>query len=149
MSSAAENLLHLAYGETLAKEVAPFGIRVLTIIPGGFFTEGTTGKPLPPTHTFKFDDYKPLHDYFTNYLNTFPNSQLGDPNKYAELVLDVVRGEGQMRTAGGELRPWPERLVVGSDAIADIKGAFSNWEKSIEEYEDLAKSTDMRQLPKA
>lgn len=43
---------------------------------------------------------------------------------------------------GGRVRPWPERLVVGSDAIADIEATFESWEQSMDEYRDLARSTD-------
>lgn len=60
--------------------------------------------------------------------------------------MDVVRGEGQMRTVEGGLRPWPERLVVGSDAVAEIRRTFANWEKTLEEYGDLARSTDTREF---
>ncbi|KAF8310195.1 NAD(P)-binding protein [Clavulina sp. PMI_390] len=131
-----------AYGETLAKEVAPFGIRVLTLIPGGFFTDGNTASPTLDTH--HIDDYQALHDRMNAIMKVFPGSQPNDPTKYAPLLVDVVRGEGVMRdeTKGGELRPWPERLVIGSDAVLDARRMFSSWEKSIEEYGDLARFAD-------
>lgn len=139
--------LHLlAYGETLAKEVAPFNIRVLTVIPGGFFTEGTTGSPALITHTY--EDYAPLHDTMNKVIKALPGSQLGDPNKYAEVICDVVRGEGLMRDekAEGGVRPWPGRLPVGSDAVLEARTTYQSWEKTFEDYGDLIKSTDMREI---
>lgn len=123
--------------------MAPFNIRVLTVIPGGFFTEGTTGNPASTTHTY--DDYAPLHDTMNKVIKALPGSQLGDPNKYAEVICDVVRGEGLMRDENG-VRPWPRRLPVGSDAVLEARMTFQSWEKTFEEYEDVIKSTDTREI---
>lgn len=94
-------------------------------------------------------------------------TQPGDPEKFARLVVDVVRGEGIMLEGGGEdgtgnrgwdeerkgemtgegkVRPWPERLIVGTDAMVDVKATFKSWEQSMDEYGDLGRSTDMTKL---
>lgn len=151
---------HIAYGETLAKEVAPFNIRVLPLIPGGFHTHGKGGNPVtPPPPGPGFEDYMPLYKWFKKLAEGLGGTQIGDPDKFATLIVDVVRGEGIMLEGNreaeaedgnrdekidgeGRVRPWPERLVVGSDAIADIKATFKSWEQSMDEYGDLARSTD-------
>lgn len=130
-----------AYGETLALEVAPFNIRVLTLIPGGFYTDSRGGTPLIPSN--HIPDYEPLYDGLTKMLKTLPGTQIGDPKKYAHLVLDVVRGEGIMTTEDGGLRPWPKRLFVGSDAVRDARRTFEDWNKTMEEYTDLTRYTDI------
>lgn len=102
----------------------------------------------------------PLYEWFKKLLGSIAGSQPGDPKKYASLVVDVVRGEGIMRrrdgainqveeTEGkgkekGDVRPWPERLIVGSDAVADITATFKSWEQSIDEYGDMIRSTDKK-----
>lgn len=132
----------LAYGETLAKEVAPFGIRVLTVIPGAFATGGIPGIPDTP----KFEDYRLLYDAVRRASEERRKNIRGDPKKYAGLLVDVVRGEGSMLDEKGELRQWPERLIAGSDAVADINNMVKSWENTIEVYGDLARSTDKSKL---
>lgn len=119
-----------AYGETLAQEVASFNIRVLTLIPGGFFTDGTTGTPILPPLTIP--DYAPLYTSFQKLLETFSGSQIGEVEKYGRLVVDVVRGEGLMKNEGtGEVRRWPERLFVGTDCIDAVRLQREGFESSI------------------
>jgi len=62
------------------------------------------------------------------------------------VILDVVRGEGVMRTADGGLREWPERLVLGSDAEYDIRKTVESHEKGMEEWHDVLVSTDTRKF---
>jgi NAD(P)-dependent dehydrogenase (short-subunit alcohol dehydrogenase family) len=137
-----------AYGETLAIEVAPLGVRVLTLIPGGFHTlGGKTGAPVleGPASAFPsfkvIDDYAPLRARAEARLAGLPGTQPGDPNKLAELLVDVVRGEGVWKG-----REWPaeSRLVVGSDSEADVKIKIASMEKSMSEYEDIVRFTDLK-----
>ncbi|KAF8305358.1 oxidoreductase,short chain dehydrogenase-like protein [Clavulina sp. PMI_390] len=139
ISKAATN----AYGETLAKEVAQFNIRVLTTVPGGFHTSGYAGNPVPPPMPGPgYEDYAPTIERFRGMVKSLPGSQLGDPVKYATLLCDVATGDGKP-----SVRPWPERLVIGSDAAVDVREMFARWEASMQEYEDLGKSTDSRAYP--
>lgn len=133
-----------SFGEHLAAELTPFNIRVLTVIPGGFFTEGTTGIPSAPECTIP--DYQPLHDAFAKIIKTLPGTQLGSPSKYAEIVVDVIRGEGIMRDEKreGGVRPWPERLPLGSDAVLDARKTFKSWEATFTEWMDVISSTDLK-----
>jgi len=147
-SKAAVNIL----GEILALEVAPFNIRVLTVVAGGIATDGQSGKASLRSEATShpdfvgIDDYAPMHDLLEEYSNTLEGKQLGDPVKVAEVILDVVRGEGVMKTADGGLREWPERLVLGSDAEYDIRNTVKSHEKGMEEWHDVLVSTDRRKF---
>lgn len=85
-----------------------------------------------------------MHEQFRQFLSTFSGTQPGDVQKYAPLVLDVIRGEGLMRDKDGALRPWPGRLFIGSDAIVDMRKLVASWEKSVSDYGDLVESTDRK-----
>lgn len=136
--------LDLGLGETLATELAPFNIRVLTLVPGGFRTDGTTAFPslanassaLSSYHAFP--DYEPLRAQMQSFLDNTNGKQLGSPDTFAEIVLDIVRGEG---VAVG--KPWPERLVMGSDSAIDIRGKMQSYERGMVEWVDVLKSTDI------
>jgi len=137
-------------GEVMALELAPFNIRVLTLIPGGYHTDSTTGNPTlkNPGNSYPgyvdIDDYAPHRARMQNYLDTFPGSQPGDPKLLAEVIVDVIRGEGVMKTADGSLRKWPERLVMGSDAERDIRGKMESYSNTMTEWKDVLSSTDLK-----
>lgn len=132
-------------------EVAPFGIRVLTLLPGGFFTGGVAGTPSLNTPATAYPGYKPISDYDApraqadRMLKSLPGTQLGDPARFAQVLADVVRGEGLW-----EGRGWPEgsRLVVGSDSERDIRAKNSSVERGMEDYKDVVTFTDRPEIIK-
>jgi hypothetical protein len=87
------------------------------------------------------DDYAPLRARVEARLARLPGTQPGDPNKLADSLVDVVRGEGVWKG-----REWPaeSRLVVGSDSEADVKIKIASMERSMSEYEDIVSFTDLK-----
>ena len=65
------------------------------------------------------------------------NNQQGDPHKLAQIIADVVQGEGI--AAGQEV---PLGLPIGSDSFAAIKETVERTQKVLTEWEDVIKSTD-------
>lgn len=136
----------IAYGDALAAEVAPFGIRVLTLLPGGFYTTGGV-KETPTLNTLATDypGYRPISDYDApraqakRMLKSLPGTQPGDLAKFAQVLVDVVKGEGVW-----EGREWPEgsRLVIGSDSERVIKTKIASMEKGMRDYKDVITFTD-------
>ena len=126
----------------------PFGIRVVTLIPGGFPTPGLNGRPTlsnPATShpTFqRIDDYAAIRERLDEYIRKMTGSQPNEPQAFAELVVDVVRGEGLMRNADGSLKPWPTRLVVGSDSQRDIHLKIAEIERTMVDYPGFVTFTD-------
>ncbi len=57
----------------------------------------------------------------------------GDPVKAMELLVDVVRGEGQ---AAG--REWPLWLFMGKDAYRDVRNKCDRVLKNLAAWEDLS-----------
>lgn len=145
--SASKAALH-AYADALALEVEPFGIRLATLIPGGFPTEGPNGFPSRsnpaashPSFT-SIDDYEPAKQLFDGYIAKLVGNQSNDPAKFSVLVADLVRGEGLMLREDGTLKPWPARLVIGSDAERDIRLKIASIESTMEEYPEFTRFTD-------
>ncbi|GLY16763.1 short-chain dehydrogenase/reductase [Kineosporia sp. NBRC 101677] len=114
--------------EGTARDVAPFGIGVSIVEPGGARTE------------FRFDSLQ-LAEPLTAYDDT-PAAMvrgakdrsrlpLGDPAKMAARIID---------SAGEE--PAPLRLVLGSDSYRFVTGALRERLAQIEPQETLAASTD-------
>ncbi|PSR88461.1 hypothetical protein PHLCEN_2v5141 [Hermanssonia centrifuga] len=63
--------------------------------------------------------------------------EVGDPEKYAEVIVDVVRGEG---CALG--KPFPSSLPLGSDAHGVIEGVCKNMIEQLGKWKDVSYSTD-------
>ncbi|PSR70643.1 hypothetical protein PHLCEN_2v13475 [Hermanssonia centrifuga] len=64
--------------------------------------------------------------------------QPGDPEKCAEVIVDVVRGEG---SASG--KPFPLSLPLGSDAYGTIKEVCENMTEQLGQWKDVICSTDL------
>jgi len=106
------------FSQSLAQEVAPFGIHVTLIEPGGFSTDwaGSSSKrsePLP--------DYKEVHEE-ADRLRSRRVSEPGDPKASAAAVLKIVDAEKPpLRIFFGEL---PLQL-----AKADYESRINTWEE--------------------
>ncbi len=64
-------------------------------------------------------------------------TQLGNPEKGVQIMLDVVRGEG---VAQG--KEFPKSLLMGSDTFAVVQDKIHGCLKLQEEWESVSKSTD-------
>ncbi|HZN81229.1 MAG TPA: SDR family NAD(P)-dependent oxidoreductase, partial [Mycobacterium sp.] len=106
------------FSQALAQEVAPFGVHVTLIEPGGFGTDwaGASSKrstPLP--------DYKEVHEE-ADRLRAQRSDQPGDPQASARAVLKIVDApEPPLRVFFGEL---PLAL-----AKADYENRLKTWEE--------------------
>ena len=114
--------------ETLAQEVAPFGIECTILEPGAFKTPFAANLVTPP----KMDVYDstPAGDVRRAVeANAFPIP--GDPRKMAQAII---------HTAG--LSPAPRRLVMGSGSYERIHQMLTERLAALEAQKEIADSTE-------
>jgi NAD(P)-dependent dehydrogenase (short-subunit alcohol dehydrogenase family) len=112
-----------AIGESLADEVAPLGIKVINVAPGGMRTD-YAGRSLVTARTRIADyDEGPGHAALA-ILAEHAGAEGGDPAKVARAILAAVGAENP-----------PRRLLLGSDAlhyarahIAGLEADMAAWE---------------------
>ncbi|MGW1622391.1 SDR family oxidoreductase [Streptomyces sp. NPDC002172] len=119
--------------ESVAKEVAPFGIEVTIVEPGGARTEFRydslqTATPMPA--------YDNTPAAMTRGAGDRSRPSLGDPAKMAARII-----------AGAEQSPAPERLVLGSDAYRFLHAALSERLADVESQAQMAGLTDFTDEP--
>jgi NAD(P)-dependent dehydrogenase (short-subunit alcohol dehydrogenase family) len=114
--------------EVLAAEVAPLGIKVTVLEPGGMRTDWAgDSMEIPPVSA----PYAPTVGQSAERMRDFGATSVSDPGKVADLVLRVAA-----------LDDPPLRLLVGSDAYNYGRAA---WRARVEEdgrWEALSTSTD-------
>ncbi len=99
--------------DALALEVAPLGIKVMTVEPGPFRTDAH-GRSLVLAERV-INAYASTAGARRKVLETQSGRQPGDPEKAAALIIDVV-GSGDM----------PTRLPLGGIAIDLVRQKFAN-----------------------
>jgi len=116
------------FSEVLSREVAPLGIKVTIVEPGGFRTDFAGSST-------KLSEGRPEYDSTVGktarFQRDYNGKQPGDPRKAAQAILQVTR----------EPNP-PLRLLLGSDAY---NGAEKNDLARLEEakrWKELSMSTD-------
>jgi NAD(P)-dependent dehydrogenase (short-subunit alcohol dehydrogenase family) len=117
------------FSETLAKEVAPFGVKVTIVEPGGFRTDFAGSSTELRAGNPEYDETVGATARFQQAYN---GNQPGDPAKAAAVLLTLASME----------KP-PLRIVLGSDAYA---AAEKNDLAKIElgrKWKDLSCSTDL------
>jgi NAD(P)-dependent dehydrogenase (short-subunit alcohol dehydrogenase family) len=116
------------FSEVLAAEVAPLGVKVTVLEPGGMRTDWAgASMEISPVGT----PYAPTVGRSAERMRDFAATAASDPAKVAELVLRVAA-----------LDEPPVRLLVGSDAYNYGRAA---WRGRVEEdarWEALSTSTD-------
>ncbi|GAW26843.1 putative short-chain dehydrogenase reductase SDR [Rosellinia necatrix] len=125
-----------ATSESLAREVASFGIGVLIVNPGAFRTNflgqlQMSETPLP-------DDYKDtVAGSIMQKFSDANGKQMGDPDKGIERIFEIVTGEGM----AGELKGKVLRLVIGEDAFTRMKNNNDKFVHDFMANEKIAQST--------
>ncbi|MBP3963191.1 oxidoreductase [Paenibacillus lignilyticus] len=116
------------FSEVLSKEVAPLGLKVTLIEPGGFRTDwaGSSMQHIEPR-----DEYKDTVGGLLKYLRDSTGKENGDPDKAAQAILTIVNEEHP-----------PLRLLLGSDAV-DIASAVDQGKLAeTKRWEKLSRSAD-------
>ncbi|CAI0991191.1 3-oxoacyl-[acyl-carrier-protein] reductase FabG [Serratia entomophila] len=91
------------FSESLAKEIAPFGVKLTMVEPGGFRTDWAgSSMTIAPIGAA----YQPTLGPMLDYLQQHNGHQPGDPVKAAQAILQLAALE----------KP-PLRLLLGSDAV--------------------------------
>ena len=118
------------FSESLALEVARFGIHVTVVEPGFFRTDflDTTSVRYGDTRIADYDDPQgaPRVDY-----SAYNHRQPGDPAKLGRALVQMAAWDHP-----------PLRFAAGSDAVAYARETFDRRQAEIAEHAALSSSTD-------
>ena len=116
------------WSEALAKEVEPFGIRVLIVEPGAFRTSfNTIGALLLSKRIAAYDEQI---DAVRNTLADDDGKQPGDPARAAAAILIALQSDQA-----------PLRLVLGDDAVDAVSGSLDGAKAELAAWEHVGRST--------
>ncbi|KAH9476306.1 putative oxidoreductase YusZ [Psilocybe cubensis] len=124
-----------AITEAFMSELAQFNIKVLLVAPGSFRTEGIYG------HSYYTDNPIPAYDKLRGISKTrfesVGGTEKGDPDKAVKAIIEVVTGEGRAKD-----RPWPNYLILGEDAEADVRNKCRRWLTVLDEWSDVTRAVN-------
>ncbi|PKB18755.1 SDR family NAD(P)-dependent oxidoreductase [Flavobacterium sp. 5] len=115
------------FSEALAKEVAPLGIFVTSVEPGGFRTDWGGASMSYAAEIEGYGMVKQRTDFFKGGKFI----AVGNPEKAAKVMVDLASNPNP-----------PVHLVLGSEAIGILKNADQNRTEEMEKWIDVSLSTD-------
>jgi len=115
--------------EALGQEVAALGIHVTAVAPGSFRTDWA-GRSMVRTPR-SIADYDALFDPIREARHAKSGRQLGDPLKAARAILTLIDAPSP-----------PAHLLLGSDALALVRGKLDHLNAELSAWQTLALSTD-------
>ncbi|MBX5283059.1 SDR family NAD(P)-dependent oxidoreductase [Rhizobium sp. NLR10a] len=116
------------FSEVLSKEIAPFGIRVTVIEPGGFRTDFAGASTVLAEGRA---NYAETVGATVRFQREYDGRQPGDPAKAAAVVIHI---------SGLEQPPF--RLLLGSDAVRNVEKADAARIEADREWRAVSVSTD-------
>ncbi|WP_306367465.1 SDR family NAD(P)-dependent oxidoreductase [Nocardiopsis sp. CC223A] len=122
------------WSESLAGEVAPFGVRVMLVEPSRFRTGFNDADVLE----FAADSpvYRDVLAAVRADMAGADGRQEGDPERAAEVIVSLVRG--------GEV---PLRLPLGREAVERLSAAHRRGLAEVERWAETARGTDFAGVP--
>src|ERR1700719_2802339 len=118
------------FTEALAQEVAPFGVKVCALEPGGMRTNwGARANQDTPS---LLPDYEPSVGAVIKALASYWGNEMSDPAKVAQLVLRLADSEHL-----------PAHLLLGSDAVQCAGQAETTRSQEAERWREVSVSTDV------
>ena len=118
------------FTESLAQEVAPFGVKVCALEPGGMRTNWglRANKDIPTL----LPDYEPSVGAVTERLKSHWGQENSDPAKVAQVILRLAASDRL-----------PAHLLIGSDAIQYAGQAQAARDAEAERWKEMSVSTDV------
>lgn len=115
--------------ESLAYELAPFGVAVTLVEPGPFRTDFAGPSARIASHAI--DEYTAGANAQRQRLAKLHGAQPGDPRKLAAMVLKLA-----------DTRDPPMRLVLGSDALQRVRARLAWVQHELDANESISRSTE-------
>lgn len=82
-------------------------------------------------------DYAPIREAVEQFAQQIDGTERGDPNKCAQVIVDVVKGEG-----GAKGKELPERLPIGPDAVERMRKRCTDVLSICDEWKGVVSQTD-------
>jgi NAD(P)-dependent dehydrogenase (short-subunit alcohol dehydrogenase family) len=118
------------FTESLAKEVAPFGVKVCALEPGGMRTNwGARANQDTPD---LLPDYKPSVGAAIEALKSYWGHETSDPVKVAQVILRLATSDNL-----------PPHLLLGSDAVRAAEEAQATRSAEADRWQKMSVSTDI------
>jgi NAD(P)-dependent dehydrogenase (short-subunit alcohol dehydrogenase family) len=117
------------FSEVLAQEGAPFGVKVVSVEPGGMSTDWgeIAGAHVPEL----LADYQPTVGALTQMLAAYAGHEASDPAKVAQVILRLAEHDDP-----------PRHLLLGSDALQYFGEADAARIRAAETWRPVSLSTD-------
>jgi NAD(P)-dependent dehydrogenase (short-subunit alcohol dehydrogenase family) len=117
------------FTEAVSQEISPFGVRMISVEPGGMRTDwGSTAQRQPVD---LLPEYQPSVGAFLGAMEKFVGNEVGDPAKVAKVIFDLTRREDL-----------PTHLLLGSDALRVFASSEGARAKDAAEWDRVSRSTD-------
>ena len=117
------------FTESLAQEVASFGVKVCALEPGGIRTNwGTRASQGMPD---LLPEYEPSVGAFAERIKSYWGQETGDPRKMAQVILRLAQSD-----------TLPAHLLLGSDAVQFTAQAEATRAAEAERWREVSVSTD-------
>lgn len=117
--------------ETLAKEVAGFGVKVTAVAPGSFRTDWAGRSMVRSARHIA--DYDAVIDPIRAARQAKSGHQLGDPAQAAQVLLKIANAADA-----------PVHLLLGSDALGLVRDKLVSMTAEIAAWEQVSASTDFK-----
>jgi len=117
--------------ESLAQEVAPFGVRVIAMAPGSFRTDWA-GRSMVRAHRH-IADYDAAFDPIRDARKAKSGVQAGAPDKAAQVLLEILDADET-----------PLHLLLGSDALKLVRARLKAFTDELDQWESVSLATDYR-----
>lgn len=114
----------------LVQEVAPLGLKVTAVAPGGFRTNFLSDDSIRFSSA-NSDAYAATVGRALDAFAAMAGNQLGDPDRAAAAILNIADAETP-----------PLHLLLGSDALRRARAKLAAVQSEIEVWESLTLSTD-------
>lgn len=121
--------------ESLARELAPFGIRVLVVEPGSLRTNFWTSYVEPAAGMNEDYAGTPLENVLQAFRSN-QGTQPGDATKCAQRIVEVVEGTGMGAGKGHLLR-----LPLGQDCHERFQTKIETLQETLLQTKEMAYST--------